>query len=220
MANRWRSIGNSERLYFWGSKVTADGDCSDEMKRFLLLRSKALTNLDSIIKKQRHYFADKGLSTQSYGFSNSLVLMWQLDHKESWVLKKWCLWVVLEKAPEIPLDSKVIKSVSLKGKQPWIVIERTNTEAEAPVFWLSDANSWLIGKVPDAGKARGHKEKRASEDEMAGWHHRCNGHELRRTREMVRDRVAWRAAVHGVAKSRTWLGDNNNHSISTKWNII
>ena len=83
MANRWGSIGNSERLYFWGSKVTADGDCGDEMKRFLLLRSKALTNLDSIIKKQRHYFADKGLSTQSYGFSSNHIRIWDLDHKES-----------------------------------------------------------------------------------------------------------------------------------------
>ena len=129
------------------------------------------------VEKQRHCFADKG----SYGFPSGHVPMWELDHKEGRMSKNRCLWVVLEKAPEIPLDSKAIKSVSLKGKQPWIVIERTNAEAEAPVFWLSDANSWLIGKVPDAGKARGQEEKRASEDEMAGWHHRCNGHELGQT---------------------------------------
>ena len=103
--------------------------------------------------------------------------MRELDRKEGRMSKNWCLWVVLEKAPEIPLDSKAIKSVSLKGKQPWIVIERADTEAETPVFWLSDANSWLIGKVPDAGKDRGLKEKRASEDEMAGWHHWLDGHE-------------------------------------------
>ena len=129
------------------------------------------------IEKQRHYFADKGL----YGFPSGHVPMWELDCKEGRMSKNWCLWVVLEKAPEIPLDSKVIKSVSLKGKQPWLVIERTNTETEAPVFWSSDVNSWLIGKVPDAQKVRGQKQKRASEDEMARWHHWCNGHELGQT---------------------------------------
>ena len=128
------------------------------------------------VERQKHCFADKGL----YGFPSGHVPMRELDRKEGRMSKNWCLWVVLEKAPEIPLDSKAIKSVSLKGKQPWIVIERADTEAETPVFWLSDANSWLIGKGPDAGKNWGQK-KRASEDEMAGWHHRCNGHELGQT---------------------------------------
>ena len=92
------------------------------------------------------------------------------------------LWtVVLEKTPESPLDSKEIKSVNLKGNQPWIHIGKTDAEAETPVFWSSDANNWLIEKVPDAGKDWGQKEKRASEDEMAGWYHQCNGHELGQT---------------------------------------
>ena len=96
--------------------------------------------------------------------------------------KNWCLWtVVLEKIPESPLDSKEIKSVNLKGDQPWIVTGRTDAEAEAPVFWSSDVNIRLIGKVPDAGKDWGQKEKRASEDEMVGWHHRFNGHEFEQT---------------------------------------
>ena len=85
---------------------------------------------------------------------------------------------MLEKTLESPLDSKEIKPVNLKGNQPWILIGRADVEAEAVVFWSSDANSWLIGKVPDAGKDWGQKAKRAAEDEMAGWHHWCNGHEL------------------------------------------
>ena len=130
---------------------------------------------------------------------------------ESWTKKKaehwriWCLWaVVLEKAPESSLDSKEIKPVNLKWNQPWILIERTDAEVETPVFLLSDRNSWLIGKVPDSGQDWGQKEKRASEDEMAGWHHRCNGYKLGRT---LGGAEACSAAVHGVAKSWKQLGD-------------
>ena len=98
MTSRWRNSGNSGRLYFGGSKITADGDCSHEIKRRLLLGRKAMTNLDKLIKKQRHYFSNKGLSSQSYGFSSGHVWMWKLDYKESWVLKNWCFWtVVLER---------------------------------------------------------------------------------------------------------------------------
>ena len=108
------------------------------------------------------------------------VWFWLLVHKEGRVRKNRCLWtVMLEKTPESLLDSKEIKSVNLKGNQLWILVGRT--DAEAPVFWPPDSNSWLIGKVPDTGKDWGQKEKRASEDEMAGWHHQCNGHELGQT---------------------------------------
>ena len=101
----------------------------------------------------------------------------ELYRKEGGVLKNWCLWtMVLEKTPESPLDSKKIKTVNLKGNQPWILIGRTDVEAETPGFWSSDANSWLIEKAPDAGKDGGQKEKRTSEDEMVGWHHWCNRH--------------------------------------------
>ena len=118
----------------------------------------------------------------SIGLPSGHVWLWELDHKEGNMPKNWCLWtVVLEKTPESPLDSKEIKPVSLKGNQPWILIGRTDAEAEAPVFWSSVAKTCLIGKVPDAGKDQGQKEKRASEAEMAGWHHWCHGHELGQT---------------------------------------
>ena len=99
--------------------------------------------------------------------------------KEGGVLKNYLWTVVLEKTPESFLDSREIKPISLKGNEPWIPIGRT--EAEAPLFWSSDVNSRFIGKVPDARKGWGQEEKRALEDEMAGWDHQCNGHELGQT---------------------------------------
>ena len=138
---------------FWGSKITADGDCRHEIKRRLLLGRKTMTNLDSILKRQTHYFANKGPSSQSYGFSSSHVWMWELDYKENWVLKNWCFWtVVLEKTLESPLDSKEIQPVHPKGNQSWIFAERTDVEAETPILWPPDAKSWLFGKDPDTGK--------------------------------------------------------------------
>ena len=117
------------------------------------------------VKKQRSYFAYKGPSSQSSGFSSSHIWMWEPDNKKGWVLKNWCFWTaVLEKTLERPLDCKEIKPVN---PGDWIFIGRTDAEAEAPILGLPDAKSWLIGKVPDAGKDWG-QEKRASEDEMAG----------------------------------------------------
>ena len=128
------------------------------------------------IKKQRHYFANKGPSSQGYGFSSSHVWMWELNCKESWALKNWCFWtVVLEKTL---LDCKEIQPVHPKGNQSWIFTGRTDVEAETPILWLPDAKSWLIGKDPDAGEDWGQEEKGATEDEMVGWHHRLNGHEF------------------------------------------
>jgi len=135
MANRWGNNGNSNRL-FLGSKITVDGDCSHEIKRCLLLGRKVMT---SHIKKQKHHLANKGLYSLSYGFSISHVQMCELDHEEGWALKNWSFsTVVLEKILESPLDSKKIKLVNPKGNQPWILIGRTNAEAEAPVLWLPD----------------------------------------------------------------------------------
>ena len=168
MVNRWGNDGNSDRLYFWGSKISADGDCSHEIKRCLLLGRKAMTNLDSILKS-RHYFANKVLSSQSYGFSSSHVWLWMLDHKESWVQKNWCFWtVVLEKTLESPLDCKEIQTVHLKGDQSWVFTGRTDAEVETPILWPPDSKSWLIRKDPDAGKDwKGEGDDRGWDDWMA-----------------------------------------------------
>ena len=148
----------------------------------MLLETKTITNLDSILKSRDIALLTKVCLVKAIVFP---VVMYGC---ERWIIKKaehwriWFLWaVVLEKAPESSLNSKEIKPVNLKGNQPWILIRRTDAEAEAPVFWSLDVNSWLIRKVPDAGKDWRQKEKRASEDEMAGWHQQCNGHELGQT---------------------------------------
>ena len=136
-----------------------------------------MTNLDSILKKQRHYFANKGSSNQSYGFYSSHVQMWELGYKESWALKNWCFWtVVLEKTLESLLDCKEIQPVNPKGNQFLTFIGRTDAETETPILWPPDAKYWLIGKDPDYGKDWRWEEKGMTEDEMAGWHHRLNGH--------------------------------------------
>ena len=129
------------------------------------------------IKKQRRYFANKGLSSQSYGSSSSHVWMWELDYKESWALKNWCFWtVMLEKTLESPLDSKAIQPVHPIGNQSWIFFGRA--EAETPILWPPDAKNWLTGKDSDAGKDLRQEEKGMTEDEMVGWHHQPNGHEF------------------------------------------
>ena len=150
------------------SKITADGDCSHEIKRRLFLGRKSMTNLDSIVKNQRHYFANKGLSSQSYGFSGSHVWMWELDRKESWAPKNWCFWtVVLEKTLESSLDCKEIKPVHHKGDESWVFTGRTDAEAVIPILWQPDAKNWLIWKDPDAGKDWREEEKGTSE--WDGW---------------------------------------------------
>ena len=120
------------------------------------------------IKKQRHYFANKSLSSQSYGFSSRHVRMWELDYKESWVPKNWCFWIaVLEKTLESPSDTKEIQPVHPKWNQSWIFIGRTDAEAENLILWPRDAKNWLIEKDPDAGKDWRWEEKETTEDEMA-----------------------------------------------------
>ena len=130
------------------------------------------------IKKQRHYFVNKGPSSQGYGFSCSHVWMWELDYKESWAPKNWWVWtVVLEKILESPLDCKEIQPAHPKGNQPWLFIGRTDVEAETLIVWPPDVKSWFIWKDPHAGKDW-RQEKGTTEDEMVGWHHRLNGHEF------------------------------------------
>ena len=128
------------------------------------------------IQKQRHYFANKGLSSQGYSFSSGHVWMWELDCEEGWVLKNWCFWaVVLEKTLESPLDCNEIQPVHSEGDQSWVFIGRTDAKAETPVLWLPHGKSWLIGKDSDAGRDWGQEEKGTTEDEMAGWHYWLNG---------------------------------------------
>ena len=129
------------------------------------------------VKKQRHYFANTGPSSQSYDFSSSHVWMWELDYEESWAPKNSCFWtVVLEKTPESLLDCKEIQPVHPIGNQSWIFIGRTDAEVETPILWLRYVKNWLIWKDPDAGKDWRQEEKGTTEDEMVGWHHRLDGH--------------------------------------------
>ena len=174
MGKQWKQC---QTLSFRDSKITADGDCSHEIKRRLLLGRKVMTNLD--IQKQRHYFANKSPSSQGYGFSSGHVWMWELDCEESWALKNWCFWIlVLEKTLENPLDCKEIQPVHSKGDQSWVFIGRNDAKAETPVLWPPHVKSWLIGRDSDAGRDWGHEEKGTTEDEIAGWHHWLDGHEF------------------------------------------
>ena len=131
------------------------------------------------IKNRDFTLPTKVLLVKAVVFLRSHVWMWELDYKESWVLKNWCFWtVVLEKTFESPLDCKEIQPVNPKGNQSWIFIWRTDTEAEVPILWPPDTKNWLIGKNPDAGKDWRQEEKGRTEDEIAGWHHWLNGHEF------------------------------------------
>ena len=145
---------------FLGSKITADGDCSHEMKRCLLLGRQAMTNLDSILKSRDITLPTKVNLVKAMVLPVVMYWMWELDYKESWAPKNWCFWtVVLEKTLESPLDCKETQQVHLKEDQSWIFIGRTDVEAETPVLWPPDAKSWLIGKDSDAGRDWGQKEK-------------------------------------------------------------
>ena len=142
---------------------------------------KSYDQLRQHIKKQRHYFANKALSSQSYGFSSSCVWC-ELDYKESWAPKNWCFWiVVLEKTLKSPTDCMEIKPVNPKENQSWIFIGRTEAEAETPIFWPPDVKNWLIWKDSDAGKDWRREEKGMAEGEVVGWHHQLNGHEFEQT---------------------------------------
>ena len=207
-----------------GSKITADGECSHEIKRRLLLGRKAMIILDSILKSRDINLPTKVHLDKAMVFSSSHVWTWELDYKESWALKNWCFWTtVLEKTLESPLDCKAIKPVHPKGNQSWIFIGRTNTEVETSIFWPPDAKDWLTRKDPDAGKDW-RQEKGTTEDEMIVWHHWLDAREFEKAPgvgdgqgglagevngtplqysclENPMGGGAWWAAVHGVAKS-------------------
>ena len=187
---------------FGGSKITADVNCSHEIKR--CLGKKSYVQPKQHIKKQRHYFANKGPTkvSQSYAFPCGC---------ESWTIKKtehqridafelWCWRRLLR----VPWTAKRSNQSILKEISPWIFIGRVDAQAETRKLWRPDPKNWLTEKDPDAGKDWRQEEKGTTEDEMVGWHHQLNGHDLSKLQELVMDREAWHAAVHEVW---TWLSD-------------
>ena len=174
MGKQWKQW---QTLFLGGSKFTADGDCSHEIKRFLLLGRKVTTNLDRILKSR-----DITLPTK-VRLVKAMVLSVVMYGWDSWTIKKAKHWridnfwtVVLEKTLESPFDCKEVQPVHPKGDQSWVFIGKTDIEAESPIFWPPNVKSWLIWKDPDAGKDWGQEKKGTTEDEMVGWHHRLNGH--------------------------------------------
>ena len=183
MANRWGNNRHSDRLYFLGLQNHCRWWLQPWNYKIFAAWKKSYDQPRQCIQKQRHYFANKGLSSQSYGFSSNHVGMWKLGHKEGWVPKpNWYFrTVVLEKTLESLLGCKEIKSVNPKGNQPWIFIGMTAAKAGAPILWPTDVKSQFIRKEPDAGKDWRWKEKRVVEDEMVRLHHWLDGHEFEQT---------------------------------------
>ena len=167
MGKQWKQWD----FIFLGSKITADGDCSHEIKSHLLPEEKLWSTWQHI-KKQKHYSANKDLSSQSYSFSSSHVWMWEWNHKESWAPKNWCFWTGVLKTVESPLDCKEIHQSTLKYISPEYSLEGLMLKLK---LWPPDVKNWLIGKDPGNGKDRRQEEKGATEDEVVGWHHWLNG---------------------------------------------
>ena len=166
-------------LFLGDSKITAESDCSHEIKRCLFLGRKVMTKLDSILKSRDITLPTKVHLVKAMVFPIVMYGCDELDYKESWALKNWCFWtVVLEKTIESPLECKEIQPVHPKGDQSWEFIARTDVEAETPILWAPHAKSWLIWKDSDGGKDWRQKEKGMTEDVMVGWHHWLNEHEF------------------------------------------
>ena len=191
---------------FWGSKITADGDWSHEIKRCLLLGRKAMTNLDSILKSRDITLPAKVCLVKAMAFPVVIYGRESCTIKRLSAEELMLLNCGVEDSWE-SLGCKEIKPVNPNGNQSRTFIGRADAEAEAPKPWPSDAKSWLIGKAPDAGKDWRQKGKRMTEDEMVGWHHWHNRLEFEWVLGDGEGQRIWRAAVHGVTNGQTWLSD-------------
>ena len=208
---------------FLGSKITADGVCSHEIKRHLLLGRKAMYDKPrQHVKKQRHDFADKGLSNQSYGLFHSHVWMWGLDYKDGWVSKNWSFWAVCcRRLLRVPWTTRRSNQSILKEINPeYSFIGRTDAEAEAPILWPPDAKSQLIRKDPHAGKDWKQEEKETTEDKMVRWHLWFNVHEFEQAPEDGEGQESLACcSPWGRKESDTTERLNNNKSVN-HWTVF